>query len=67
MKNRDLSHLSAPSLPSRPVVGFMTVACLALLLILDARESIPINPYAAPAPVALGSNEAPSGAHCTNF
>lgn len=54
-------------LPARPVVGYITVACLAMLLILDGGESIPINPYAAPAPVALGSGEAPTAAHCTDL
>lgn len=55
------------SLPSRPLIGTLSMVGLAALLILDAEQSIPINPYAAPAPVALGSGEAPTGAHCTDF
>lgn len=51
--------------PDRPLTGLMTLALVALLLILDARQSTPINPHAAPPPVALGSGQAPGGAHCT--
>jgi hypothetical protein len=54
-------------LPGRPIAGMMTLLILMLLLLIDARLSVPINPYAAPAPAAWGSGEAPQGAHCTQF
>lgn len=53
------------SRPGRTATGLLTLAMIVLLLILDARQSIPINPHAAPSPVALGSGQAPAGAHCT--
>jgi hypothetical protein len=36
-----------------------------VLLLVDHGQSRPINPYQAPAPVALGSGVAPTAAHCT--
>ena len=51
--------------PSRTVTGLMTLTLIGLLLIVDTRQSTPINPHAAPPPVALGSGQAPTGAHCT--
>lgn len=54
-------------LPSRPLTGLLTLMAIALLLIVDTYRSVPINPYAAPAPVALGSGQAPEGAHCTDL
>ncbi|MEX1198611.1 MAG: hypothetical protein WEB57_12220 [Pseudohongiellaceae bacterium] len=53
------------SRPGRTATGLLTLTLIGLLLILDARQSIPINPHAAPPPVALGSGQAPAGAHCT--
>ena len=53
------------NLPGRPVVGFVALMLLLLLVLLDARQSLPINPYSAPAPIAWGSGQAPEGAHCT--
>jgi len=55
------------SLPSRVTVAHCCIGFLALLLLLDAWQAVPINPYDAPAPVALGSGVAPEAAHCTNF
>lgn len=54
-------------LPGRPATGLITLGLLALLLLVDARQATPINPHAAPPPVALGSGTAPQGAHCTRF
>lgn len=51
--------------PGRTATGLLTLALIVLLLLLDARQSTPINPHAAPSPVALGSGQAPAGAHCT--
>ncbi|MGM0632197.1 MAG: hypothetical protein ACQETO_03385 [Pseudomonadota bacterium] len=53
--------------PGRTATGLLTLALIGLLLILDNRQSLPINPHAAPPPVALGSGQQPSGAHCTRF
>ncbi len=55
------------ALPSRLHVGHCCVGFIVVLLLVDYWQAQPINPYAAPAPVALGSGEAPEAAHCTNF
>lgn len=55
------------SRPGRTVTGLLTLAMIGLLLTLDAHQSTPINPHAAPPPVALGSGQAPAGAHCTRL
>lgn len=52
-------------LPGRPVVGMLALGFILLLLVVDNAESTPINPFNAPPVIALGSGEAPSGAHCT--
>jgi hypothetical protein len=52
-------------LPGRPVVGMLALGFILVLLVVDNAESTPINPFNAPPVVALGSGEAPSGAHCT--
>lgn len=51
--------------PSRTAAGLLTLALVGMLIAIDAHRSIPINPHAAPPPVALGSGQPPSGAHCT--
>ncbi len=53
--------------PGRTTTGLLTLMLIGLLLVLDSRQSSPINPHAAPPPVALGSGQQPSGAHCTRF
>lgn len=58
---------SIEEIPSRPVVGYAALGFLLVLLIVDFRQAQPINPYQAPAPVALGSGQAPTAAHCTAF
>lgn len=55
------------NLPGRPTVGLLALGFIIVLLIMDASQSTPINPYKAPAPVALGSGQAPEGAHCTDL
>lgn len=50
---------------SRPRVGGLSLILVMLLLLVDHGQSRPINPYQAPAPVALGSGVAPTAAHCT--
>ncbi len=52
-------------LPGRPMVGMLALGFILLLLVVDNAESTPINPFNAPPVIALGSGEAPSGAHCT--
>ncbi len=55
------------SRPGRTGTGLLTLALIGLLLIVDARQSTPINPHAAPPPTALGSGQAPAAAHCSRF
>jgi hypothetical protein len=52
-------------LPGRTTVGTLTLTLLIMATAADLVYSIPIDPYQAPAPAALGSGQAPSGAHCT--
>jgi len=54
-------------LPSRTVVGFITLLFFAALVTIDLALSSPIDPYLAPYPTALGSGQIPSGAHCTDI
>ncbi len=53
-------------LPGRTLVGAATLMLLISLLAVDLVNSAPIDPYLAPHPIALGSGQAPKGAHCTN-
>ncbi|MDP1930739.1 MAG: hypothetical protein Q8L60_04720 [Gammaproteobacteria bacterium] len=53
------------ALPGRPLVGTLAIVFIVGLVVIDTVQSAPINPFAAPPPVALGSGEAPTGAHCT--
>ncbi len=57
--------MSAPARPSRPVVAFLALALLAAILALDTLRSPAVDLFNAPPPVALGSDAAPSGAHCS--
>lgn len=52
-------------LPGRPVVGMLALGFILVLLMVDNAESTPINPFNAPPLIAVGSGQAPSGAHCT--
>ncbi|MBK5934607.1 hypothetical protein C8N32_13116 [Rhodovulum imhoffii] len=47
----------------RPVAIALVLAVLALLAF-DLATSAPLNPYNAPPPIALGSGQASTGAHC---
>lgn len=50
---------------SRPRVGLLALAAVALLVVWDAaRVGLP-DPFRFEAALALGSGAAPSGAHCT--
>lgn len=54
-----------PARPSRPVTGGLALALVAALLVLDlARTPLP-DAFTLPPPLALGSGEAPAGAHCS--
>jgi len=57
--------MSLTTLPGRPLVGSLSMVFVLVLLLVDHGQSRPINPYQAPAPVALGSGVAPTAAHCT--
>jgi hypothetical protein len=57
--------MSLANLPGRPLAGSLTMVFVLVLLLVDHGQSRPINPYQAPAPVALGSGVAPTAAHCT--
>jgi hypothetical protein len=57
--------MSLTNLPGRPLVGSLSMVFVLVLLLVDHGQSRPINPYQAPAPVALGSGVAPTAAHCT--
>ena len=57
--------MSLANLPGRPLVGSLSMVFVLVVLLVDHGQSRPINPYQAPAPVALGSGVAPTAAHCT--
>ncbi|MGY6705806.1 hypothetical protein [Roseinatronobacter sp.] len=50
---------------SRPAVGWLALGLVLGILALDLSRSGAPDLFAAPAPFALGSGEAPTGAHCT--
>jgi hypothetical protein len=45
-------------------VTLLVVLGVGALLVLDRVQSQPLNPYAAPPMIALGSGLAATGAHC---
>ena len=49
----------------RQTVGLAALAFLAIIVAVDALSSPPIDPFEVPAPAALGSGQAASGAHCS--
>jgi len=55
------------NLPGRQAGGLLTLALIIGLLLLDQIQSVPIDPFMAPAPMALGSGQAPAGGHCSNL
>lgn len=50
---------------TRRLTATLLVALIAVVLLIDREWSVPLNPYRAPAAVALGSGVAASGAHCS--
>lgn len=50
---------------SRPMVGFAAVALLAGIVAFDLAASGAPDLFAAPPAFALGSGQAPGGAHCS--
>lgn len=52
-------------LTSRPVTGLAALALMAAIVALDALRAEPIDPLRVPPPAALGSGQAPGGAHCS--
>lgn len=50
---------------SRVSVGALTLGLIALILALDLTTSGAPDLFAAPPTLALGSGQAPTGAHCT--
>jgi hypothetical protein len=59
--------IGSGNLPGRHAGGLLTLALIIGLLLVDQVQSVPIDPFMAPAPMALGSGQAPMGGHCTNF
>lgn len=49
---------------TRKLTANLTLIILASLLWLDLVNSQPLDPFRAPLPLALGSGQAGSGAHC---
>lgn len=56
-----------PALPNRLMVAFGTLLALVAFIFADMAGSPPIDPFQSPAPVALGSGQAPGGAHCSQL
>lgn len=50
---------------ARPRIGLMALALLAALVALDLARSGAPDLFTSPPALALGSGQAPSGAHCT--
>jgi len=50
---------------TRPQVAMIALASLAALIVWDASARGLPDPFTFPAPIALGSGAAPTGAHCT--
>ena len=50
---------------ARPVVGMLSLAFIAAVIAVDLLRAEPVDPFAVPPPVALGSGVAPAGAHCS--
>ncbi|TVQ53471.1 MAG: hypothetical protein EA355_13430 [Rhodobacteraceae bacterium] len=50
--------------PGRLAVAALILAATAALIAVDLATSDPINPFAAPPPLAFGSGQSGGGAHC---
>lgn len=55
------------AMPSRLLCAAAVLLWVVVLLAMDAAGFAAPNPFAAPAPLAWGSGEAPTGAHCTGL
>ena len=55
------------SAPGRLASSLAAIALVLVILLIDYRVSVPVNPFAAPPPAAYGSGMAPSGGHCTQL
>jgi hypothetical protein len=53
-----------PARPGRLGVATAIMFAAGVFLAFDLATSEPINPFAAPPPLAFGSGQAASGAHC---
>lgn len=51
--------------PGRLAVGGLSLGLIALFVVIDLGMSEPIDPFKSPPPAALGSGQAPTGAHCS--
>jgi hypothetical protein len=56
--------MTAPARPGRLGVAVAILAATVAFLAIDVATSEPINPFAAPPPLAFGSGQAAGGAHC---
>jgi hypothetical protein len=50
---------------TRPRIGTLALALVGALVVWDALAVGLPDPFRTPAPLALGSGAAPTGAHCT--
>jgi hypothetical protein len=57
--------MSIQTTPSRSLVGLATLALVGVIVSLDLLRTDPIDPFSVPPPAALGSGQAPTGAHCS--
>lgn len=60
-----MSAQAKPVALARPLVALAVIGLVAGLTALDLVTAAPPDPFDAPPPVALGSGQAPGGAHCT--
>jgi hypothetical protein len=58
--------MTAPARIGRQGVAAAILVAAAVFLAFDLATSEPINPFAAPPPLAFGSGQAASGAHCAS-
>ena len=56
---------AAPPRLSRPMAGLLALALLVGIVALDASQTPAPDLFDAPPPLALGSGQAPGGAHCS--
>jgi hypothetical protein len=56
--------MTTPATPGRLGTAALVLAAAAAFLAFDLATSEPINPFAAPPPLAFGSGQAAGGAHC---